>query len=467
MNNLVLSPLRTMLGLAVIGVAFSSAFATDDRARGVVYEDRNANGQRDADEPGIANVRVSNGADIVRTDAEGRYELPVVDDSVVFVLKPRDYATPLNELNLPRFHYIHMPDGSPELKYGGVAATGPVPASVDFPLIRRPEPNKFNVVFFGDTQPYSQAEVDYIAHDIVEELIGIDAAFGVTLGDIVGDDLDLFEPLNQTIAHIGIPWHNVLGNHDIDFDAVVDERSDDTFTRVYGPPYYSFDYGPVHFLVLDNVYYRGAPEDKSKINRGNYHAQLGEAQLRFIANDLRDLPPDQFIVLLFHIPIWQNKDLDQLFELLKPFRYTLSIAAHYHTHRQHFIDAEGGWQGEGSHHHLVAGTTSGSWWKGVPDEYGIPHTMMRDGTPNGYIIATFEGDTYKWRYKAARRPADFQMSIFTPEAVVVGKTAQTEVVANVFNGTTRSTVKMRVRGHGDWITMNPDERSDPYYAALK
>jgi hypothetical protein len=343
------------------------------------------------------------------------------------VLKPRDYATPVDQFKLPRFYYIHMPDGSPELKFGGVSPTGPAPESIDFPLTRRPEPNKFDVIFFGDTQPYSQEQVDYIAHDIVEELIGVDAAFGVTLGDVVGDHLNLFDPLNRTIAHIGIPWHNVLGNHDIDFDAKVDGRSDDTFTRVYGPAYYSFDYGPVHFIVLDNVHYRGIG-DNGEIKKGDYYAALGENQLNFIANDLADLSPDQFICLMFHIPIWQNKDLDQLFELMKPFRYTLSIAAHYHTHRQTFIDAEGGWKGPGTHHHLVAGTTSGSWWNGVPDEYGIPHTMMRDGTPNGYVIATFEGDTYKWRYKAARRPADFQMSIFTPEAVPTENTGATEVV---------------------------------------
>ena len=458
------SLVRHSLVITTLCAALTTSAAAEEIARGVVYEDRNANSQRDAGEPGLVGIRVSNGAQIVRTDAEGRYALPVTEDSVVYVLKPRDYMTPLNADNLPQFYYVYMPAGSPKMKYGGVPATGALPASIDFPLIRSEEPNKFDVVFFGDTQPYSQEQVDFIGHDIVEELIGVNAAFGVTLGDVVGDHLNLFEPLNRTIAHIGIPWHYVMGNHDIDYDALDDGRSDDTFTRVYGPPYYSFDYSAVHFIVIDNVHYRGKPADKAN---GGYYAELGEKQLAFLANDLKDLQPDQFIVLMFHIPIWEVKDLDQLFALLKPFRFTLSLAAHTHTHINRFIDADGGWQGQGIHHHLVAGTTCGSWWKGVPDEYGIPHTMMRDGTPNGYIIATFEADTYKWRYKVARRPADFQMAIFTPEAVECGQSAQTEVVANVFNGTNRSTVKMRVRGHGDWITMKPDERSDPYYAALK
>ena len=74
----------------------------------------------------------------------------------------------------------------------------------------------------------------YIGHDVVEELIGTQAKFGVTLGDIVFDDLGMFEPLNATIALVGIPWFNVIGNHDMNMDASNDEDADETFTRIYG-----------------------------------------------------------------------------------------------------------------------------------------------------------------------------------------------------------------------------------------
>ena len=40
-----------------------------ERARGYVFHDRNGNGRRDSGEPGLADVRVSNGRTITTTDA--------------------------------------------------------------------------------------------------------------------------------------------------------------------------------------------------------------------------------------------------------------------------------------------------------------------------------------------------------------------------------------------------------------
>src|SRR5690554_4169102 len=86
-------------------------------ARGHVFDDQNRNGVRDANEPGIPRVAVSNGEAVVLTDADGYYELPISADSIVFVIKPRDWMTPVNAEQLPQFHYIHKPAGSPELTY--------------------------------------------------------------------------------------------------------------------------------------------------------------------------------------------------------------------------------------------------------------------------------------------------------------------------------------------------------------
>lgn len=60
-----------------------------------------------------------------------------------------------------------------------------------FKLTKQEEPDKFKAIFFGDPQPSSIEQVDHIAHDVIAELIGTDAKFGVTLGDIMFDQLDL------------------------------------------------------------------------------------------------------------------------------------------------------------------------------------------------------------------------------------------------------------------------------------
>ena len=63
---------------------------------GIVYHDSNGNDTRDAGEHGIANVTVSNGTDVVTTDKQGCYTLPVSDDCILFVIKPSGWKTSLD-----------------------------------------------------------------------------------------------------------------------------------------------------------------------------------------------------------------------------------------------------------------------------------------------------------------------------------------------------------------------------------
>ena len=452
----------------LIGIVLAPV-AAGATARGVVFDDRNGNGQRDAGEPGLADVGVSDGRQIVRTDADGRYRLEVDDDVILFVLKPSGWRTPIDERQLPRFYYIHRPAGSPALEYGGVEPTGPLPESIDFPLMRQDEPERFHAILFGDPQPRDQREIDYLAHDIVAELVGSDASFGVTLGDILYDDLSLFESMNRTIALIGIPWYNVVGNHDINFDAKDDVRSNATFERSYGPPYYSFDYGPVHFLVVDDVHWKGAVEGAERPGR-NYTGGLGGDQLEFIRRDLERVPDDRLVVLFMHIPLtaeWVEPEREALFRLLEERRHCISIAAHFHYHEHLFLTEKDGWKGAKPHHHMINVTTSGSWWRGAPDEAGIPHATMRDGAPNGYTTITFEEDRYEIDFKAARRPATEQIQIAAPDWVWRRRAPRTEVLANVYNGSERSQVEMRVRGVGGWRPMEQVAHEDPHYVAKK
>jgi hypothetical protein len=436
------------------------------KARGYVFEDTNANEIRDDGEPGISDVSVSNGREIVQTDADGRYVLDIDDDTIIFVIKPRGWRTPLDENNLSHFYYIHRPAGSPDFKYAGVAPTGELPDSVDFPLYPQAEPEQFQALLLGDTQPRNQKEVDYLAHDLIEELIGTDAAFGVTLGDIVYDDLSLFDSYNGTIAMVGIPWYNVLGNHDLNFDAPDDHTSSATFERYFGPSYYSFDYGPVHFLVLDDVAWHGKVTDSGAYEGGNYTGGLGPDQLEFIRRDLELTSENQLVVLFMHIPLiseWESEDRAQLYRLIENRRFCLSVAAHYHYHEHVFLAAADGWQGAEPHHHVINVTACGSWWRGSPGESGVPLTTMRDGAPNGYSIITFDGNSYTLDFKAARRPATEQMHIWAPDHVWRRYTGLTEFLVNVYNGSEKSQLEYRIPGVTDWRPMEMVRRHDPFF----
>ena len=123
---------------------------------GIVYENRSGDSRRALSDPGIAGVLVSNGREVVKTDAGGHYTLPIDDESIIFVIKPSRYAVPLDQDMLPRFYYVHQPAGSPpnlKLRYRSIDPTGPLPDSVDFPLKKADEPQKFDVIVFTDPQP--------------------------------------------------------------------------------------------------------------------------------------------------------------------------------------------------------------------------------------------------------------------------------------------------------------------------
>jgi N terminal of Calcineurin-like phosphoesterase len=287
------------------------AAAAPTTVSGVVYENRSGGAQRAASDSGIAGVLVSNGRDVVKTDAAGRYTLPIDEESIVFVIKPSGYAVPLDEAMLPRFYYIHQPAGSPaslKLRYRGIEPTGTLPNSVDFALRKVDEPQKFDVIVFTDPQPESAAEVDFIRDDVVAGLIGNHtAAFGITCGDIMFDDLSLYPRLNSIIAQLGVPWYNIGGNHDLNYEAPDARYSRETFKRTFGPPYYAFEYGGALFLMLDNVDYLGA-EATRPYSAGKYEGRIGERQLAFIANVLKETPAEKLIVTALHIPL--RNDLD-------------------------------------------------------------------------------------------------------------------------------------------------------------
>lgn len=160
-------------------------------------------------------------------------------------------------------------------------------------------------------------------------------------------------------------------------------------------------------------------------------------------------------------------DRQRIYRLLEGHPHNLSISGHTHTQEHHFITSSDGWIGDKPHHHFICGTASGSWWSGAPDEVGIPHATMWDGTPNGYSIITFRGNEYSIRFKAARRPADYQMNIFAPEMVKSSEADKTEVLVNVFSGSECSKVYMRLGEEGEWVEMKRAEENDPYYLFLK
>ncbi len=428
--------------------------------RGTVFDDSNFNLQFDTNEKGIRGVGVSNGTDVVLTDAQGRYELPVSDPMVVFVIKPAGYALPVNDSKLPRFYYIHKPSGSPQTKYPGSAPTGTLPEAVHFPLTKCVEHEKFNVMAFGDTQPYDEKEIDYLRRGVVSNLMGVEGvAFGTTLGDITGDRPDFFDPVSRVVSRIGIPWYHVVGNHDHNYDMADDSFATESFQAHFGPTTFSFNYGKVHFIVADNI----IQSHNSETGRSQYVGGFREDQLKFIENDLALVPLDHLVVLLVHIDLFdgtdksfRRADRDRLFAAMSKFPNTLSVSAHTHYIKQAFFGQNDGWTGEHRHQHLNAGAICGDWWKGITDQYNLPGTMMRDGSPQGYFMLRFDGNRYVYDYEVVHYNAPQQISLHIKDG---------ELYANFFAGNEFSKLRCRVNG-GEWKSMSQRIEIDPLYKSV-
>jgi hypothetical protein len=485
------------LTLATAASSMGPAFALDAgelTATGVVFEDRSGTGRRQPGDPGIAGVLVSNGRDVVKTDSDGRYALRVDDATIIFVIKPSGYAVPVERgIMLPRFYYIHQPKGTPAhlgLRYRGIDPSGPLPGSVDFALEKVDEPTRFDVLMFTDPHAGSPAEIDFIRDDVVNPLIGTDAAFGLTTGDIMSDDLSLYARYNRIIGQLGVPWHNIVGNHDLNLDAPDGKYARETFKQTFGPSYYAFEYGGALFLMLDNVDYFGA-RSREPGNNCRYQGRFGKRQLDFVANVLKATPANRLVVAAMHIPLCTYLDPEDpasntadraaLVKLLGE-RPSISFSGHTHTTEHHYLGAEDRGAGRTPHHHHVMTAVSGSWWSGPYDHRGVAVADNHDGTPNGFHVLTVDGNRATTRYQPAKEPNarqvrivldsefhrsrngiadDFRMSQLVGSPIAKDNAGATDVLVNVFDGGPRTSVEYRI-GERAPVRMERERRTDPF-----
>jgi hypothetical protein len=446
--------------LILLAITITPALNAQNLVTGFVFEDLNENGEHDANESGIGGVPVSNGIDVVLTGSDGAYSLPVVEDLVLFVTKPAEYRFPLNGQNLPQFYYIHRPDGSPELEYPGSKPTGPLPESVNFGLIPSQKKCAFRAIIFGDPQPLNHEQLSFYRDEIVSELADTAGDLIIVLGDIMYDDLSLYERYNALMAATGRPVVNVMGNHDLNFDTDGNRFARETFIRHYGPTYHAFEEGDIHFIVIDNTNYLGLNDEGNP----QYNGRIDDTQMSWIENHLQYADKNKRIVFLAHIPLitpgleefggLNTSNLERLLGLVEGFDHVHFLASHMHTNFHTFMGPDFGRLNPEPVHHVITAAASGSWWSGPLNESGVPFTIQRDGVPNGYHVFDFNGTEYIETYKAAQHDRNDQMRIEIPDAsVTVHQIRENGILVNVFNGSEKTEVHYRLN-ENEWKPMN-------------
>ncbi|MDR7385637.1 calcineurin-like phosphoesterase family protein [Promicromonospora iranensis] len=393
-----------------------------DTIDGVVFVDRDKDSVQDRGERGLRGVTVTNGRDVTTTDRTGRYELPAFDNMTVSVTQPRGYQVPVDADNVAQFFYHHLPEGSPELRYGGIEPTGPLPAEVNFPLApsKLTSSAKQHCLIGGDIQTYDQDEVEYARNGAFADLAartdytGCGALF---IGDVVGDDLSLYPQTRELVSMLNGPARFLPGNHDLDFDATSSEHTFDTYRAKLGPEYYSYDVGKAHVVALNTVEY---PVGTS------YTGSLDERQLEWLRNDLAQVPQDRLIVIAAHIPLLDYADqgsskhqvaqVKEIYELLEG-REAIALGGHTHSiENLRAGDSLQGWSDvmgvdELPFTHITAGAISGDWYSGTVLPEGYPAALQRDGGQPGVLTLDLTGTQVKERFTVRGADDTHQMAL--------------------------------------------------------
>jgi len=264
---------------SALGVARSPAVEIS----GVVFDDVNRNGTRDAGERGVAGVAVSNQDTVVTTDASGAFRLPGQGTGVVFVSTPNAYR-PVGPWWRP--------------------ANSAEPFS--FALTREPPGTALSFIHASDTHisPASLARTQRL-RALVDS---IRPGLLLITGDLVRDALRVgeaeatgyYELFARERNAFHTPVFTVPGNHEnfgIERDTSHVPATHPLYGRgmyhhYFGPDYYSFTRGGVHFVGLNTV----------DIDDQRYYGHVDSLQLAWLERDLALVPASMPIVTFDHIP---------------------------------------------------------------------------------------------------------------------------------------------------------------------
>ena len=241
----------------------------------------------------------------------------------------------------------------------------------------------------------------------------------------------------------------------------------------------------MHFLALNNVGFKG----KGK----GYEGHIDADQMKWIENDLKDVPSDKLIMIITHIPLLtyannrtfpksiNTDNFDELLKVLGRFQYVYTISGHDTSNSWKVeINHTHGWHGYPFIAHTLAESRGGGWGSGPKDERGVRPATMEDGNPNGYYVFYFEGNTVKPQLiPAGGDPNDRLRITLDPQLAYPDSEVQTFplgldrgmqvdsmfVVVNFFDGGERDLIIISLDGKKP-VTMDYIERTDPFYERL-
>ncbi|MBO7220642.1 MAG: calcineurin-like phosphoesterase C-terminal domain-containing protein [Alistipes sp.] len=363
----------------------------------------------------LADVPVSDGVHIVKTDSLGRYTIASNKwQNTVFVITPSGYEPECKKRILPRFWSL-------------LRKKREVAEEHNFHLVKRDQ-SRHRIIFMSnlflqnsndDLLQFKRRTIP-AARKITKEVGDSTAVYTFLLGDIsncpvwysrefdVGDAVSLVASLRYPTM-----LYTVMGDQDNDGavpgTGLTDYKAERQYVYSCGPKYYSMNIGDIHYIVLDNTVFRNEP-GKGKypteiVGRRNYERFVTSDQLDWLRKDLALIKDrSKPIVVCMHQSTFtstskqriskryskpeQVDSLTNCFAGFKNVHFVTSGSMDRATHRTkdlpHITE------------HAIA-STSGDRWR---TSYNGFMAINSSGTPAGFEVFDIEGTKMKWHHRS-------------------------------------------------------------------
>ena len=235
----------------------------------------------------MQSIQITDGKTIVFSDRNGKFNIETSSDAVyIYYTLPAGYDSPI-ENGIPVF----FKKINPELKN----------QRINFELIKAVKSQTNHAfILWADPQVLELEEFHQL-EEVVKDVNKTIASFPdgipihtISAGDNVFDKLQFFDNYKKVISQIKVPFYQVIGNHDMDYNNRSNELSANSFSEAFGPTHFSYNVGNVHYVVLKNVFYYGFSY--------RYIGYIDENQLQWLEQDLQQVKHGSTVVVSLHIP---------------------------------------------------------------------------------------------------------------------------------------------------------------------
>jgi len=316
----------------------------------------------------------------------------------------------------------------------------------------------------SDTQDVRDFDIAFITDVHIERGKVAVAKFSKTIAEInslkpafVWDmgDMSLYPNSGKAyldcVRQLQMPLHACPGNHD---SALNDTNPRKLFRGCFGPSYYSFDFGGVHFITLDGnkVFYR---QDKNTID-----ACIDPDQMAWLKADLQATPEQTPVICGVHIPIvstyikrrgggafpedfpiapqFNEPRAEELIDILAQHNVKLVLQGHAHENERTIVKGI---------EFVTSISVCGCWWScGEGFERGV------DNTPRGYRVIEVREGSIKHRYVSSCESKVDRCGEFTGLDEPLAPSDSTTIVFNCYDAPNGSKAKARIDS-GPWTPM--------------